>query len=344
MVIPKDTVVDDKILLHELLHLKYFDTIQNIAWCILRSLHWCNPIVQYAICRIENDMEALCDQRVLERLEGEERRHYGVILLNMANSKYAHIPGTSSISNGGKNIARRIEAIVHFKKYPQGMSLVSICILFLLFVPTIIGYANTYSKEDYFPESEKSIVHTMAVARLNRCSTIAGALDTYAKGLMLKNGAYLASASSLEKHPQLEQVIYQTSIEGQSFDIGLYMNDIQKIEGYHIYNLEQLTEKEYQGLLVFSVRVYVDENKHWIGTSYTSTDASEIRETNGLLILPVTIRWEDAWVVEETGERSTYTGSSLDMEMDEASPYMKKYYAENAVFCYSQKIALVHSK
>jgi beta-lactamase regulating signal transducer with metallopeptidase domain len=87
--------------------------------------------------RIENDMESLCDSRVLERLEGEERRLYGGILLAMASEKYARVPGTTSISNGGRNISRRIEALVRFRKYPKGMGLVSVCIALVLAIPPL---------------------------------------------------------------------------------------------------------------------------------------------------------------------------------------------------------------
>ena len=128
LVVPAGDLPDDKVILHELMHLRYKDSIQNIFWCILRSLHWCNPVLQYVFNTIGNDMESLCDQRVLERLDGEDRRDYGRILLSMANSKYSRMPGTSSISNGGRNISRRIKAIVRFKKYPKGMRVVSICI------------------------------------------------------------------------------------------------------------------------------------------------------------------------------------------------------------------------
>lgn len=76
MVLPEGTV-DEAVLLHELLHIKYWDALQNSVWCICRALHWCNPLVRLAIDRAELDMESLCDQRVLERLEGEARRAYG---------------------------------------------------------------------------------------------------------------------------------------------------------------------------------------------------------------------------------------------------------------------------
>ena len=81
LAVPEGETPDGKVILHELLHLKYRDALQNVFWCCLRALHWCNPFMQYVFDRVGNDMESLCDQRVLERLEGEERREYGGILL-----------------------------------------------------------------------------------------------------------------------------------------------------------------------------------------------------------------------------------------------------------------------
>ena len=141
LAVPAGQEVEEMVLLHELLHLQYRDALQSVFWTALRCLHWCNPFMQYTFNRIGNDMESLCDQRVLERLEGEERREYGRLLLTMANQRYARAPGTTSISNGGRNIARRIEAIARFKRYPRGMALVSVCIGICLLSPALFGTA-----------------------------------------------------------------------------------------------------------------------------------------------------------------------------------------------------------
>ena len=61
---------DEKVLLHELLHLKYHDAAWGLVICLFRCLHWCNPLLWYCADRAGNDLESLCDQRVLERLEG----------------------------------------------------------------------------------------------------------------------------------------------------------------------------------------------------------------------------------------------------------------------------------
>lgn len=202
LAVPEGEAPDGKIILHELLHLKHLDALQNVFWCVLRALHWCNPFMQYVFDRVGNDMESLCDQRVLERLEGEERREYGAILLGMASSAYARAPGTSSISNGAKNIARRIEAIARFKLYPRGMALVSVCVVLILASALLTGASAEYDK--YMnPRNPREVFPSLAAARIERCSTIPGAIDTYLNGFIFSDCGSLAMASPLSEQERL---------------------------------------------------------------------------------------------------------------------------------------------
>lgn len=309
LVVPKNEEIDEKVLLHELLHLKHHDTMQNIGWCMLRSLHWCNPLIHVVINHIENDMESLCDQRVLELLEGEERREYGTILLSMANQKYARIPGTTSISNGGNNISKRIAAIVRFKKYPEGMALVSVCIILTLFWPTIIGIAGTYDKWDYMYYADP-YDDSMAIARINRCGTMAGAIDMYAKGVYLMNGGYVATASSFSEHERIAAEIEEYGC----YQPGKYVGDIDYLHDFYVYNIDQIAKDEYTALICYYADVDYDEN--------TSGEA--------FIFLPITIQKEDAWVVKENGERYI-TAAESDLAWETDIIYPKKYYGKNDV-------------
>ena len=62
--------MDEKVLLHELFHLKHRDTFWSALICLLRCIHWCNPLLAYCADRALNDMESRCDQYVLEHLAG----------------------------------------------------------------------------------------------------------------------------------------------------------------------------------------------------------------------------------------------------------------------------------
>lgn len=289
---------DDKVLLHELLHLKYFDAAQGIFWCLIRALHWCDPFMHYVLDRVGNDLESLCDQRVLERLEGEERREYGGILLGMANAKYARAPGTSSISNGGKNISRRIAAIVRFKLYPRGMALASVCIVLVLAAPLLLGSAGTDIGHMY-PNELDGLDRSLAAARTTRCRTPAAALDTYAKGLIYDNGVFLAAASPFEKHGELYEGMRASRAEGwvaYHYESVPEQYAIDSGSGYLINNLvcsEGVCEAE----LILTVNYVADlENGGWLKDADGDT-------LTGLYVVPVRAWKAEGWVVEETGER-----------------------------------------
>ena len=260
LALPAGDEVDEKVLLHELLHLKHRDVWWGLVICLLRCIHWCNPLLWYCANRAGNDLEALCDQRVLERLEGEDRRDYGRILLSMANDRYPRAPGTSSMANGGKNIRRRIESIARFKRYPAGMALVSVCVAVVLAAPLMLGVkANGVYSEEGRLADEADIELTLASARTVWCTTPAGALDTYGKALLEQRGAYRAMCAPLELYREiaLEMKWNQSHHKWPTWETGL-PDWPDKEEGYCVYNLEQVEEGVYQGLMV--VKVLGDES------------------------------------------------------------------------------------
>ena len=291
LAVPADIPVDDKVLLHELLHRKYRDGLQNFLWCLLRSLHWCNPFLQWVFRRIGNDMESLCDQRVLERLEGEERRAYGVILLSAASHRYARAPGTTSISNGARQIARRIEAIARFKRYPAGMGLVSVCIVLVLGIPTVWGMELTFDMEDFRPGPVSELSRAMAASRIHRCTTPGGALDTYAKGLLLENGVYIAAASPLSKQAELEAAMRRSveeegwvayHLEPEQADLLYYREPGMN---YDVIDLRETDDGALEGWLTFGVTGFLDDEQ------------ADNASCDGTVLIPVTVRKEDGWVV-----------------------------------------------
>lgn len=305
LAVPKGGV-DDKVLLHELLHLKYFDAAQGIFWCLIRALHWCNPFMHYVLDRVGNDLESLCDQRVLEQLEGEERREYGGILLGMANEKYARAPGTSSISNGGRNISRRIAAIVRFKLYPRGMALASVCIAVVLATPLLLGTASADTGHMH-PGPQRELDRSFAVARTTRCRTPAAALDTYAKGLLYDNGVFLTAASPFEKHEELYEGMRASGADGwvaYHYEAVPEQYSIETGSGYLINNLVS-TENGCEAELVLTVSYVADlENGGWLKDADGDT-------LTGLYVIPVRAYEAEGWVVEETGERQFIAADAI---------------------------------
>lgn len=327
LVLPSERPTHDDIILHEVMHLKHYDSFKTVFWCILRCLHWCNPFMHYVFNVIGNDMESLCDQRVLEKLEGEERRQYGILLLNEVNKKYARMPFTTSVSNGGKNISKRIESIVRFKKYPKGMALVSVCIVILLAVPCLFQSASGIGNDEiYYPTNLFEFEKALAYTKVCRCTTVAGAIDTYAKGLINQNGIMLLTASPAERHEAIMKKMRGFCGYDSGFDA--YLSD--KTAPFSVFNLIKTEKNRYSALLVFSILEADDTDAY-----ENKEDDEAFRVYGNALIVPIEIRKEkDSWVVVETGERTV-----SENHLDKSDIQQLNYLGEDLppLFSHTQK-------
>ncbi len=301
LAVPEGTELDDHVILHELLHVKYRDALQNVFWSICRAVHWCNPLVHYFVNQIGNDMESLCDQRVLERLEGEARRNYGLSLLAMSNDRYPRAPGTTSISNGGKNIARRIEAIVRFKKYPKGMALASVCVTVMLLCAAL--FPTSVQGLEAAGEGAGPWTQAKADASLNlvRCTTVAGAIDTYAKGLIEGNGDYFTLASPVVSSftrtvPIYDYTVDYDAMEANYFDTGkrTEINLSNLAESFVIHNLRTQSDGTLAAEIIFLLGEITDDPllMEIEGEEYSVTGAVQI---------PIQMEEGEGWTVKEAG-------------------------------------------
>lgn len=254
LVLP-DGAVDDKVLLHELLHLKHHDSLWTAVICFLKSLHWCDPILVKCAGLALEDLEARCDQYVLELLEGEERRDYGQILLSMANDRFPRTPGTTCFHNGGKKLRARIQAIARFKRYPKGMELVSVCVIVLLALSLTVGIQAAPVEQD-FP----SLALDLAIARSTPCTTAAGAFDTYAKAVLTQDGRLYAMCAPAQAQAELAKELSQKDgVVFPIWDSGLPCWPKEQA-GYYLYGLRQCSDTRYQATLVVEL-AYPPEGK-----------------------------------------------------------------------------------
>ncbi len=295
LILPRERKTDEKVILHELLHLKHKDLWQKVIWTVLRILHWPNPLLQYCFEIINNDMESLCDYRVMEMLEGEQRREYGRILLSMTNEKYPSAFGTTSISNGADFIGERIKAIARFKQYPQGMGFVSVCIVFML-MPLIANGRGTPEKLKHINYAKSGIAFQMQYEeyRMAQMATPAAAIDAYAKMLALGG----------------DEDAIKLAVEPQGMEISGYnlpdMNEIHKYESdilYFVVDMQKKDENTYTAGLMFK-DFYRSENKEDYGTNF--------------YIIPVTLVKQSGWKIYQSGD---YTYHRLEGIIDStASP------------------------
>ena len=215
---------------------------------------------------------------------GEERRAYGVILLSMADGRYARAPGTSSMANGGRNIKARIQAIARFRRYPAGMALASGCVAVVLALTCLGGTGGAVE----VPGGTDRGALALAQAQLNRPTTVAGALDTYAKALLSDSPLYYAMVLPEEGR---EAVWKDTLVPYQ--EVELEDSPFWTL-GFHWHRPSWLAEWSVMNLLP-------DGAEGYTGTLFFSPLSED--NTYGIVYQQVAVRPDgDFWTVEPLGE------------------------------------------
>lgn len=151
-------------LLHELQHYRYKDTLATYLMNGACALYWFNPLVWYALAEMRNDREVACDTSVLKMLEEDAYEDYGNTLIDFAE-KISRPSLLFSTGLGGsmKQMRRRILNIAGYqnaslKKRLHGLlAYALIAALLWSFVP-ILSIQAADQNRSAFPESGKEVV------------------------------------------------------------------------------------------------------------------------------------------------------------------------------------------
>ena len=156
------------ILLHELQHCRQKDTFISFLMPLTGILYWFNPLVWYALRKIQCDREIACDSAVLQLLKPSDHHAYGNTLIDYAE-KISHFPYTAGISGSKSQMESRILNIIHFQRDTKisrlrgGAVLTILACLFVFSAPALAFPGSPQYGEAYFPEhmDHISVVETM---------------------------------------------------------------------------------------------------------------------------------------------------------------------------------------
>lgn len=126
------------IFLHELSHYKRKDLIFNyILLCVL-SIHWFNPVVWFLFKKIRQDIEIGADELASKKLDKNEKKEYGMVLINLLKNRTGENYTASMLcmSDTGKNMERRIH-MIKGKSKSAILSFILVIIVFLVVVSFI---------------------------------------------------------------------------------------------------------------------------------------------------------------------------------------------------------------
>lgn len=209
----------EPVILHELLHQKYKDVLVNITLHVVRVINWFNPFIWYFTAMVQNDSEALCDQRVLECCGRETASDYGELLISIGegNGKHSVKIGTSNMASSYRNMKTRIRRIRDFGKVPKKIGLVTLCITLMLAVAGIGTSAENYSEIPQI-ETEQDLERALLNARCYHARTPQEAVYLFLRACQEHSIVYRMIVMPEEEISRYEEFASQWFRQRDAFD------------------------------------------------------------------------------------------------------------------------------
>jgi len=116
------------ILSHELVHFRRGDLFVKLLSFAANAVHWFNPAAYAINKQIILLCELSCDERVVRKMDTENRRFYGETLLSMLEYgvMQRNVIGTSSLCNPKRDMKRRLIHLMNEKKTKKSMLALSL--------------------------------------------------------------------------------------------------------------------------------------------------------------------------------------------------------------------------
>lgn len=148
------------VFLHELAHLKRHDLIINCAATVLQVVHWFNPLVWYAFCRMRTDRELACDALVLTRIGTKESEEYGRTLVYLFERccRCRSVVLATGFFGSKSQIRRRIEMITSFDKGAGSSPATALGVMIVLACVTLTGAQDGADRSEKGPAEKADLI------------------------------------------------------------------------------------------------------------------------------------------------------------------------------------------
>ena len=138
------------ILMHEIAHLKKHDLLVNKVLILILIIHWFNPVLWYCFKQIRQDMELKADEMVLDKIGKKEEKSYAKTLVKLLPISEEEKITTKvlSVTDGKKNMERRIKMIKLSDKFKEYKSLIGVTTILLTICVGMLIFTQIKPKEN----------------------------------------------------------------------------------------------------------------------------------------------------------------------------------------------------
>ena len=102
------------VIAHEKAHLRRLDYIWKPLGFVILTIHWFNPLVWLSYALLCRDIEGACDEYVVKKMNGEDKKLYSYTLLSCSAPR--HMLTACPVAFGEVGVKGRVKAVLSYKK------------------------------------------------------------------------------------------------------------------------------------------------------------------------------------------------------------------------------------
>ncbi|MGN1418820.1 MAG: M56 family metallopeptidase [Acutalibacteraceae bacterium] len=146
IILPDDFETDENsvfALLHELNHIKRFDTVFRFAEILCAAVHWFNPYIPLFLKNAEHECEVSCDEMTVKDFTQSQKENYCRLLISCAGRKTPPCASATAFSLSGEKLKNRMSEIL-FSKSRKTLCVLSVLLTLLCSVSAFaVGTKST---------------------------------------------------------------------------------------------------------------------------------------------------------------------------------------------------------
>ncbi len=281
--VPENISEDDlnNIILHEKMHLKRFDNITKIIAYIVLSVHWFNPLNWIMFKLFSEDMECICDEVILAKMnECEKNSYLNTLLQSSVKRKRTKVFYNAGFSFNATK--RRLKNAITVKKASKAMMVLTMCICIIIAAGTttnaitnIVNIENPVS--ELFKDFPEKVILDNNQQLLENTNTDAG--DFVAEQMDFSNEIIRNNNQGDLENKKTEQKVYKANEPKHLIDVP---EDALKEENIKIKS-DEISDLSYIGMeqIEFSLDEHIEkvilDELHKKGISESNSTQTDLK-------------------------------------------------------------------
>lgn len=120
------------VIAHEQAHIRRKDHLWKPIGFLLLTVHWFNPLIWLGYILLCRDIEIACDEKVVKKLQSEQRADYSQALLNCSVSR--RMVAACPLAFGEVGVKERVKGVLNYKKPAFWLIVLAVVVILVLSV------------------------------------------------------------------------------------------------------------------------------------------------------------------------------------------------------------------